>query len=93
MSSSTHAILCGTCHRQVETVADPEPDDQVTCSGCGQSDRFDNVMSAVQEHVGYLTQKLMTEHLSKATRGSSILKFKPQHIPNPGFRWMIEGGL
>jgi hypothetical protein len=93
MSSSNKSILCGGCKCAVKTVANPKPHDKVTCPGCGRSDRFDKVMATIGEHVGHLTQKTMSEHLAKSTRGNRFVKFKPKHIPNRSFRWMIEGGL
>lgn len=90
MSSSTHAILCGACKRQVETVPDPKPDDQVTCAGCGRADRFDKVMASLKEHIGYLTQKAMSEHLRKTTRRNGFIKFEPQQVRHRDFRWMID---
>lgn len=93
MSSSKHAILCGACKRQLEAPPDTKPHDQVSCAGCGRSDRFDKVMASVQDHVGYLAQKAMSEHLRKTTRRNGLVKFEPQQVRHRSFRWMIEGGL
>ena len=40
--TDTH-VICGTCKGEAKTVANPQPDDEVTCSGCGQRDRFEDV--------------------------------------------------
>jgi hypothetical protein len=93
MSYTNHSILCGACKRPVKAPADLEPHDKVTCSGCGQSDSLDKIIATAKDHAVYLAEQMLTESLTKATRGSSILKFKSNHVPNRSFRWMIEGGL
>lgn len=93
MSHSNHTVLCGTCKCAVETVSDPQAHDKVTCPRCGASDRFDNVMATVKEHVVYLAQKTLSESLAKVARSSRFLKVTTKHVPNRSFRWVIEGGL
>lgn len=93
MTSNTYAILCGACKSRLKTVPNPKPHDKVTCEGCGRSDRFDDMMAAVQEHVVHLTQESISKRLAAAARGSRFLKYTPQKLPNRSFRWIIEGGL
>lgn len=93
MPSNTQAILCGSCKSPAKTVANPEPDDQVTCPRCGRADRFDQVMRSVSDHVAHLTQKYVAEQLSKSTRGNRFVKFKMQQSANRSFPWIVEKGF
>lgn len=91
MSTTTQAVLCGSCKCAVETVSNPKPHDKVSCPRCGRSDRFDQVMATVREYVLHLTKKAMSEAFAKAARGNRFVKFKAQHVPHRTFRWMTDG--
>lgn len=93
MSTTTQAILCGSCKSPAKTVANPKPHDEVKCPRCGRSDRFDNVMRSVKDHVAYLTQKYISERLSKSTSGNRFIKFEVKKPSNRSFRWIIEKGI
>ena len=93
MSSTTQAILCGTCKCQAKTVADPQSYDQVKCPRCGRSDRFDHVMKSIKAHVEHLAQKHLSERLAKSTGGNSFIKLTVNKPANRSFRWIIEKGL
>ena len=93
MSSKENKVLCGNCKCAVKTVTDPKPHDQVVCPRCGRSDRFDKVMATIGEHFQHVLHQKLTKSLAATARGSRIIQFKPQHIPQRSFRWMIEKGV
>lgn len=88
MSTVEVQILCGCCKSPAQTVADPKPQDKVTCPRCNRSDTLDNVRRIVGEHVAYETSCQLSESLSRAVRGSSVLKFTPKRAPQRSFRWI-----
>ncbi len=86
--STTFTILCGACKLPAKAPLKPEPHDQVTCPGCGRSDRFDDVVRTVQEHVAYEVQQTFAAGMAKAARSSKRLTFKPQRGSQSTFRWV-----
>jgi hypothetical protein len=86
---STHTILCGNCGTPVQGAENPQPNDDVQCSNCGQSDTYDAVVESAQ---AYVTDKLTNNFNNKlrdAVKGSSVLKFKPAHSPRREYRWTV----
>lgn len=90
-SSNTHTIACGSCKVPAQTVANPKPNDEVTCPRCNRRDRFDNVMASVQKHVVHATQKSLNDSLRRATSGSRFIKFTAKPVGNPSLRWIALG--
>ena len=88
MSTIKIPVLCGGCKCAVETVANPEAHDQVTCTGCGRTDSFDNVMTSVKEFLLYSLSKQFSEGLAKSTRGNRSIKFTAKQQPQRTFRWI-----
>lgn len=88
MSTVEVQILCGCCKSPAQTVANPKPQDKVTCPRCNRSDTFDNVRRIVGEHVAYETSRQLSESLSRAMRGNRFLKFTAQRVPYRSFRWI-----
>lgn len=90
MTSQNLTVLCGRCKCPVETVANPQAHDKVTCPRCNRSDRFDKVMNSVKEHIFHLTTKSMTEGLARSTRGNRYVKFETKQSPHRSFRWISD---
>jgi hypothetical protein len=90
MSSQNLTVLCGGCKCAVETVANPQAHDKVTCPRCHRSDRFDKVMDSVKEHVLHLTTKAMSESLARSTRGNRYVKFETKQPSHRSFRWISD---
>lgn len=88
MSSSEQTILCGDCKCPVESVAEPQTDDQVTCPQCGRADSFDQVMSTVKEYIGYLASKHIAKSLADSFGGSGgFIKVSSNQPAYRSFRW------
>lgn len=85
---NSHTILCGACKCAAKTVPDPKSHDQVTCPRCGRSDRFDNVMRTVNEHIAHGASKMLHDGLTKAVRGSKFIKVTGQRPGYRSFRWV-----
>lgn len=85
---SEHQILCGSCKSPAECVPNPEPHDKVICSGCGQEDRFDDVMGSVKQYVTDSVAKSLNATLADAVRGSKFIKLTKQHRPQSSYRWV-----
>lgn len=90
MSTSEHAILCGSCKCAVKTVANPKPNDKVSCPSCGRSDRFDKVMKTAGEYVQHLAHKAIAERIAKSTSSNSFIKFEMKKPHNRSFRWIAQ---
>lgn len=88
MSTTETTVLCGGCKCAVETVANPEPHDKVTCPGCGKSDRFDKVMESAGAYVTEVAAEHMSEAIRDATRRSSFIKADIKKRPNRSFDWI-----
>lgn len=85
---SQHEILCGACKRPAKSVPNPEPHDQVVCTGCGREDRFDNVMGSVKQYVTDSAAKHLSDSLANAVRNSKFIKAKSQPRQQRSFRWI-----
>ena len=90
MSSTETIVLCGSCNSAVETVANPEPHDKVTCTGCGKSDRFDKVMESVRAYATEVAAKHLGDSLRKITSGSKFIKADIKKRPNRSFDWVCS---
>ena len=90
MSTTEHAILCGSCKCAVKTVANPQAHDQVACPRCGRTDRYDQVVKTVGEYIVHLTHKSLAERISRTTRPNSFIKFEMKKPSNRSFRWVAE---
>ena len=88
---NTHTIACGSCKIPAECVANPKPNDDVTCPRCNRRDRFDDVMAAVKKHILHMTKKQLNERIRRATSGNSFVKFETKPLGNPNFRWIALG--
>lgn len=85
---SSHTILCGSCQCAAKTVENPQPHDQVVCPRCGRSDRLDNVLRIVKEHVSHSTAEMLHNTLAEAMRGSKFIKLTSQRPSKRAFRWV-----
>lgn len=91
MSTSEITILCGSCESPAKSVTNPEPHDQVSCSGCGRTDSFENVMESVKAHIAELTAQHLSDHLRRSTRGNSFIKMEVKKRPPGSFDWISHG--
>lgn len=88
---NTHTIACGSCKVAAQSVANPKPDDEVTCPRCHRHDRFENVMRSVKEHVAHAAAKHLSDGLRRASSGNSFIKFEAKPVGNRSFRWIALG--
>lgn len=91
MSLSRHTVLCGACKRPQDGIADLKPDNKVTCGGCGQEDRIEDITRIAVEYIGDCTAQALQQGMAKSVRSSKVLKFTPQRLPNRTFRWIVAG--
>lgn len=87
MSYQDVSVLCGTCGSETTAAIDPGPDDLVTCIGCGQSDRFDDVLESVKQHMLREAADVTAAALSTAVRGSKSVRFNLERQPREPLRW------
>lgn len=85
---SQHQILCGSCKGNAESVPNPKPNDEVTCSRCGRKDRFDHVMRSVEEYVADCAAKSLSDSLRNSMRGNKFVKVTTQSRPQRSYRWI-----
>jgi uncharacterized Zn finger protein (UPF0148 family) len=88
---NTHSVACGSCKVPAKRLDEPEGNGDVTCPMCNRRDSFDNVMSAVKQHVVHATQLRLNESLRRAASGSSFIKFEAKPLGNPSFAWIALG--
>jgi hypothetical protein len=87
---TTVQILCGTCKSATKSVSDPQAEDQVTCTGCGKHDTFENVMGSVKEYIGHRAAQSISNSLRSATRGSKYVKFTSKAPQHRSFPWITS---
>lgn len=90
MSTTETVVLCGSCDCAVETVANPESHDKVTCSGCGKSARYDEVIESVRAYVADVAAKHMAKAVANAARRSKFIKADIKKQPNRSFDWICS---
>lgn len=81
-------ILCGSCKSPVEIPTDAQDDYQFVCSGCGQSDRLDDIARIASDYFVDRAGKGLSDSLARATRGNKFVKFKAKPTPRRTFRWI-----
>jgi hypothetical protein len=86
---SKHTILCGNCRTPVEGPEEPRPEDQITCSNCGQSDKFEAVLESAKAFATDSAANSLNTSLAKAVKGSKFVKFKASPIPRRAYKWII----
>lgn len=90
MSNTETAVLCGSCNSAVETVANPESHDKVTCTGCGKSARFDEVIESVRAYATDVAAKHMAKAVADVARRSKFIKADVKKQPNRSLDWICS---
>lgn len=87
----TKDIKCATCNVALQgNVAEPKPDDVVTCPSCGASDTRENVMREIGEYARDKASDFIARGFKNATRGSKHLTFKEKLRPKKVYRFIVD---
>ncbi len=87
MSYQDVRVLCGNCGSDATSIENPAPDDLVTCAGCGASDRFEDVLDSVNDHMLQEATAGIASALSTGFKRGGFDGFKPAKLAKKQFRW------
>jgi len=87
MSYQDVRVLCGKCGSDATSIENPSLDDIVTCTGCGSSDRFEDVLDSVKEHMLEQATAGISSALSTGFKRSGFDGFKPAKLARKQFAW------
>lgn len=88
--SSTHQILCGNCETPVQAPTDSDDENDILkCGNCGQSDRRSDVVESAKGYATDAAARHMQQSAKDGVRDSKFMTFKPTHIPNRTYRWIV----
>ncbi|MEX0306032.1 MAG: hypothetical protein AB3N12_01485 [Ruegeria sp.] len=73
MTAETYAILCGNCSSELKGSHDPSPDDLITCPGCQQSDRYEEVQKSVLSHAKETAAVAMNKRMRQTASRSRLI--------------------
>jgi hypothetical protein len=90
MTTDTQSILCGSCRVPIEGPANPKPQDVFSCSDCGRSDTFKNVMASAKAFVTEMAARSLQESMRKTLRGSKFIKVDSKPIPKKTHRFVTD---
>jgi len=86
---STHTILCGNCQTPVQGPEEPDSQDQIVCSNCGQSDAYADVIESAKTFVTDKAAKGLNAAMASAVKGSKFIKFTPNQVRRRKYRWTV----
>ncbi len=89
---TTHAVLCASCKIPLKIGADPKPQDMVACSGCGQSDTFENVKREIQEFAKEYAANAISEAFGSPAQETRYLKITKDVAPKRNYRFIVNPG-
>ena len=75
-----HTIYCGQCGTSAGAHQNPQPNDQVRCRKCGQTDTYAVMMETAQAFVA--------DFYDRRSKG---LGPRVTEAPDPQFRWVVGG--
>lgn len=77
-----YEAVCGLCDSSLEGLANPNPQDTFRCTGCGNSDTFNNITRIVGEFIAHSIKQPLPPSGGKAVKVGDgknlVLKFKPK---------------
>ena len=90
---TTKTIECRDCKVAAKTVSNPQDNDMVTCTRCGASDTYENVMRLVSEQVSYQTAKMFQDKMKGMANSSKIMSYKGANLKKPSAQFVLNLNL
>jgi DNA-directed RNA polymerase subunit RPC12/RpoP len=90
MGGETKSALCGKCKVLLEGPVEAQADSVFSCPRCGEKDTLENIMLVLKEYTEEFTARFLQEKMRSVARGSKLINYRGNRIPERSHRFIVD---